>query len=97
MDILTIDEAHDTLRIDGTALDINIIQPLIDAIPLYLEATTGRTWTDDTVIHPLAKSAAQFILQLWFNPSDKNVDKLRNTIDSLLVALQAIGRSTDIV
>lgn len=95
MDILTIDEAHDALRVDGTALDDNIIKPMIDAIPPYLETTTGRTWTDDTAIHPLAKSAAQFILQLWFNPSDKNADKLKNTIDSLLVALQAIGRSMD--
>ncbi|WP_242951358.1 phage gp6-like head-tail connector protein [Clostridium kluyveri] len=71
------------------------MQPLIDAIPPYLEATTGRTWIDDATIHPLAKSAASFILQLWFQPKDKDTDKLRNAIDSLLVALQAIGRSMD--
>ena len=95
MNILTIQEAHDILRVDGNDLDVSIIQPLIDAIPPYLEATTGRTWTSDATIHPLAKSAASFILQLWFNPQDKDVDKLKNTIDSLLVALQAIGRSMD--
>lgn len=94
MNILTMDEAHNILRVDGNELDIEI-QALIDAIPPYLEATTGRTWTSDATIHPLAKSAASFILQLWFNPQDKDVDKLKNTIDSLLVALQAIGRSMD--
>jgi hypothetical protein len=92
MNILTMDEAHNILRVDGNELDIEI-QALIDAIPPYLEATTGRTWTDGDIIHPMAKTAAQFILMLWFNPMDKDIDKLRKAIDSLLTALEAVGRS----
>ena len=38
--IFTIEEARDILRIDGGDNDA-IIEPLIDAIPPYLEATTG--------------------------------------------------------
>ncbi|MFC0905278.1 head-tail connector protein [Clostridium sp. MT-14] len=92
MNILTMDEAHNILRVDGNELDIEI-QALIDAIPPYLEATTGRTWTDDDTIHPMAKAAAQFILVLWFDPMDRDIDKLRKAIDSLLTALEAVGRS----
>ncbi|MCC9294372.1 MULTISPECIES: head-tail connector protein [Clostridium] len=92
MNILTMDEAHNILRVDGNELDIEI-QALIDAIPPYLEATTGRTWTDDDTIHPMAKTAAQFILMLWFDPMDRDIDKLRKAIDSLLTALEAVGRS----
>lgn len=95
MDILTMEEAHDILRIDYDDQDANIIGPLVKAIPSYLQTTTGRTWTDDALIHPLAKTAAQFILQLWFCPTDKSTDQLKKTIDSLLTTLQAIGRNMD--
>ena len=40
--IFTIDEARDILRIDGSDNDA-IIEPLLQAIPPYLEATTGYT------------------------------------------------------
>jgi hypothetical protein len=41
----------------------------------------------------MAKAAAQFILVLWFDPMDRDIDKLRKAIDSLLTALEAVGRS----
>jgi hypothetical protein len=89
--IMTIEEARDILRVDGTDLD-PMIYPLLEAIPSYLESTTGKAWDDPTPIHPLAKQAATFILQLWFEPQDANTDRLKKTIDGLLTALQAIGR-----
>lgn len=89
--IISLEEAKDILRIDGNNHD-NIIIPLIEAIPDYLEATTGKRWDDGGSIHPLAQTVSKFILMLWFAPQDKEVEKLKRTIEGLLTALTAIGR-----
>lgn len=84
--IMQIEEARDVLRIDGEDND-SIINPLLEAIPPYLETTTGKAW-DTEPIQPLAKQAAMFILVKWFDGTDI-YDK---TIDGLLTALTAMGR-----
>lgn len=89
--ILNIEDAREALRIDGPDNDI-IILPLINAIPSYLEVTTGRTWLDDPV-DPLAETTAKFILQLWYDPQGPEIERLKRTIDNLLIALTAKGRS----
>lgn len=90
--LLTIEEARDVLRIDGSDNDI-IILPLLEAIPSYLEVSTGRAWDTDTTIHPLAQTVTGFILQLWFDAQGPDTERLKRTIDGLLVALTAIGRT----
>lgn len=90
--LIGIPEARDILRLDGPDNDMIII-PLIEAIPDYLEVTTGRRWDNDTVVNPLAQTAAGFILQLWYNAQGTDTERLKRTIDNLLVALTAIGRS----
>jgi hypothetical protein len=92
--IITVPEAREILRIDGEDNDL-IIVPLIEAIPDYLEVTTGRRWEYDNPINPLAKTTAGFILQLWFEAQDHNTERLKRTIDSLLAALTAIGRNVE--
>lgn len=89
--LITIEEARDTLRIDGTDND-PIIIPLLESIPAYLEVTTGRRW-DTEPVHPLAQTVTKFILQLWYDPQGPDSERLKRTIDSLLVALTAIGRN----
>lgn len=89
--ILTIEEARDVLRVDGADNDI-VIMPLLEAIPEYLETTTGKRW-DTAPIAPLAKTTASFILQLWYNTTGKDNAALQRTIDSLTVALTALGRA----
>ncbi len=89
--ILTIEEAREALRIDGSDNDV-IIQPLVDAIPAYLEVSTGRAW-DDPTPSPLAIIAAKFILQLWYFPQNEDAERLKKAIDGLLVALTALGRT----
>ncbi len=89
--ILDIQEAREILRIDGPDNDI-IILPLLNAIPDFLEATTGHRW-DKEPINPLARTAAGFILQYWYyGPQGDYSDRLKKTIDSLLGTLTAIGR-----
>lgn len=82
--IFTVEEARDILRIDGSDNDA-IIEPLIDAIPPYLEATTGYTATGD--YSPVARAAARFLLQLWYYGENADTDKLQRVIDCLLKAL----------
>ncbi len=88
--IITIEEARNALRIDGDYND-EIIKPLIEAIPNYLYITTGRDWLDEPM-QPLAQTTAKFILQLWFDPQTQDSERLKRTIDSLLVSLTALGR-----
>ena len=88
--LINIQDARETLRVDGDEND-PIIIPLLEAIPSYLETTTGRDWLDSPV-HPLAQTATKFILQLWFDPQTQDAERLKRTIDNLLGALAALGR-----
>lgn len=89
--IISIEDARNALRVDGDYND-DVIQPLIESIPSYLEMTTGRDWLDYKV-EPLAQTTAKFILQLWFDPQTQDSERLKRTIDGLLVSLTALGRS----
>jgi len=82
--IFSIDEARDILRLDGTDNDAQI-EALLLAIPAYLEVTAGYKTTGK--YSPLAKTAARFILQLWYFGDNTDIDKLRRVIDNLLKAL----------
>lgn len=88
--ILDISEAREFLRLDGDDNDI-IIASLLEAIPGYIEVTTGMT-KEQQEQEPLAKTAAKFILQLWYNAEQTDSEKLQRTIDSLLKALTVKAR-----
>lgn len=92
--ILSLEEAREALRIDGEDND-TIIIPLVEAIPKYLEITTGNSWMneDDYCTNELAKVAAKFILQLWYFPQTEDSVRIQRTIDSLLLTLSAEARS----
>jgi hypothetical protein len=91
MMILTIDEARDALRIDGTDNDA-MIQSMLDSLPDYLEATTGSRWEDDTAAgYQLAKQCAKFILQLWYDPSTQDAARLSNVVGKMLGTLQVMA------
>ena len=87
---LTLNEAREHLRIDGTDNDV-IITSLLDAIPGYIEVTTGMTAAQQEA-EPLVKTASKFILQLWYNAEQTNSDKLQRTIDGLLKAITVMAR-----
>lgn len=87
--ILTIDEAHDALRVDGSDNDA-IITGLLEAIPDYLEACTGLTEAHALAGSAIVKTAAKFILQLWYNPDGSDADKLKRVIDNLLKTLSSM-------
>jgi hypothetical protein len=84
MMIFDIEQAREILRIDGGENDTHITA-LVNAIPSYLEITTGYTTTGE--YSPLAKTAAGFILQLWYFGENSDTAKLQRVIDNLLKAL----------
>ena len=88
--ILNISEAREFLRLDGYDNDI-IIASLLEAIPGYIEVTTGMT-PEQQETEPLARTASKFILQLWYNAEQTDSEKLQRTIDSLLKALTVKAR-----
>ena len=91
MMILTMDEARDALRIDGTG-SYTIIQSMLDSLPDYLEATTGNRWDDDQAQgYQLAKQCAKFILQLWYDPSTQDAARLSNVVEKMLGTLQVMA------
>ena len=89
--IFTLEEARDILRIDGSDNDA-IIVPLVSAIPPYLEATTGYSPADG-YYSPLAQTAGQFLLQLWYYGENADTEKLQRVIECLLKALSAERRT----
>lgn len=82
--MFSMEEARDILRIDGPDNDAQIAA-LLAAIPDYLRVTAGID--SFGVYSPLAKTAARFILQLWYYGENADTEKLQRVIDSLLKAL----------
>lgn len=91
--LITISEARDAVRVDGADND-SILIPLLESIPAYLEVSTGKNW-DVEPVHPLAQTVTKFVLQLWYDPQGPDTERLKRTIDGLLVALTAIGRNAE--
>jgi hypothetical protein len=60
--ILTAAEAAIVLRCEATDADMLQLLPVVDA---YIKLATGRDWTLDTTIEPLAKGAARILLTQW--------------------------------
>ena len=85
--ILTLAEACNVLHVDQGTNDA-FIKSLIDAVPGYIEVTTGMPGPAQKN-DALAKTAAGFLITLWYY-SDHADDRILNrTIDSLLKALAA--------
>lgn len=87
--MITVEEAREYLRLDGTDND-GIISPLLDAIPGYIELTTGMSAAQQAS-EPLAKTASKFLLLLWYNPEQADVEKIQRVIDNLLKGLSALA------
>lgn len=85
--IMTIEEARDTLRVDGSSNDV-IITPLLEAIPAYIRTLVGGS-VDTSGDDPLVKTLAKFVLQLWYNPDGTDSDRLQKVIDSLTKTIKA--------
>ncbi|WP_414151030.1 head-tail connector protein [Acetobacterium carbinolicum] len=86
---MTVTEARDYLRLDGTDND-GVITPLLSAIPDYIETTTGMSAAQQAT-EPLADTVSKFLLALWYNAEGTETEKLERTINSLLKVLTAMA------
>lgn len=86
--MLTLEAARDCLRLDGTDND-SIIEPLLLAIPDYIELTTGMSAAQQDT-EPLAETVSKFLLSLWYNPEQADTAKLERVIENLLKGLSAL-------
>lgn len=87
---MTLQEAKDVLRIDTTDND-DIVQSLINALPGYIEISTGMKEADQAT-EPLVKTVSGFILMLWYYSDHADDQKLTRTINNLLECIKVKAR-----
>lgn len=69
--ILTDAEAKDVLGYDTSQeMPSRVTTVLLPAVDRFIERATGKDWTTDSPVDPVAKMAASVLLSRWFdNPS----------------------------
>jgi len=88
--MLSLDEAREWLRIDHEDFD-GIITGLLQAIPGYIEISTGMSETAQ-LNEPLVDTVSKFLLILWFDAESAQAERLQRTIDSFLKVLTVKAR-----
>ena len=84
---MTLYEARNVLHVDAGAND-ELIMSLVDALPAYIEVTTGITEeTQETLTIPLVETVNGFLLTQWYFADHADDQALTRTINSLLKAL----------
>lgn len=78
-------EAKDVLRLDNNYND-DIIRGLVEAVPSYIETTTGMT-IEQQKEEPLATTVGGFLIKLWYNAEGTDSYRLQQVIESLLKTL----------
>ena len=75
-------QAKNDLRVDGDDNDI-IILSVCEALPDYIEVTTGMS-KQDQIQEPLVDTVCGFIIRVWYYADHADDVKLQRTIDNLL-------------
>ena len=88
--ILTASEAAIVLRCEIADENMQALLPQVDS---YIQQATGRDWSEDIPIHPIAKAAARMLLVMWHeNPAMiGNMSSLSFGLTSTLVQLEALA------
>lgn len=89
IEVISLDEAREWLRLDNTDND-EVIKGLIGGAAEYIEIATGLTPFDQAA-SPLAKTATKLILSLLYDPTQADTDRLQRSIDNLLKAVAHVG------
>lgn len=89
---MTLDQARDTLHVDADPSNDALIGALVDALPGYLETTTGLKEVDQEK-EPLVKVVSGLLLTQWYYSDHADDQSLTRTINALLKALSVRARS----
>ena len=88
--MMTLNDACDVLRVNPGDND-DLITSLLDAIPDYIEVTTGMSLNDQSA-EPLVDTVSGFLLKLWYFGDHADDQALKRTIDCLLKAISIKAR-----
>lgn len=89
--MLDIKAACNVLHIDQGDND-ELIESLLDAIPNYIETTTGMSISAQYE-EPLCDTVAGFLLTQWYYSDHADDQSLSRTIDSLLKVISVRARA----
>ncbi len=87
--LLTAQEASTFIR---TTIDDPIMLQLLSPVDMFVQRATGRIWTEDATIHPLAKVAAGILIVQWYdNPAGlvTSEQEMPHGLTSALAQLEA--------
>lgn len=85
--ILTVDEAARVLRVEE---DDDLMRDTLSVVDAVIEQATGRDWTADSTIEPLAKSAARILLvRLYEDPGQMATGQMGPALQAALTQLEA--------
>ena len=87
---MTLADACNVLHVNEGDND-DLIESLVDALPDYIELTTGLKTTDQSG-EPLVDVVGGFLLTQWYYADHADDQALTRTIDALLKALTLKAR-----
>lgn len=82
---MTLEEACNALRVDQGVNDA-LIESLLNALPNYIEITTGLAAADQSS-EPLVATVEGLLLRQWYYADQADDQALSRTIDALLKAI----------
>ena len=89
---MTYYDACNVLHVDEDSGDEILINTLVQALPDYIEVTTGLS-ADDQTKEPLGETVSGLILTQWYYADHADDQSLTRTINALLKALTLRARS----
>ena len=88
--MFTYNDALDVLHVDAGVQD-NLINALVDAIPSYIETTTGLP-ENKQYLEPLVDTVSGLIITQWYYADHADDQSLTRTINALLKAITLRAR-----
>ena len=93
---LKVEDMADHLRVGEESFAI--IEALGQAVPEYVEITTGypRELLAGESPHETVRQLARFLIMLWFNPDGADARQIRQAADGLTYAVKAMVQTGEI-
>lgn len=87
--MLSLDEARDWLRVDGTDND-PIIEALLVSTGDYIRAAVGDVDLEEESGFRIVDTIQRMLLTLWYNAEQSEAERLQRTIDGLIKSYAAL-------